>query len=174
MNKKNCICENYKCKKNMSKNFLYCAKCFKRFCCNSCINSHLNEFHGRITSKDQPLIDTHGKEKNEESVKTKENSENKPESSSRINTLNSESANESKIEIIEAEPEKPLSLFIKEGNYLSEYLHNPHYDFSNFELRRDQPLGRGAFGAVITAINKKDGKKYAIKQVFFSNNFTFT
>jgi len=57
------------------------------------------------------------------------------------------------------------SSFIKEGSLLIEHIEDSNYDFSNFELKRSQNLGNGAFGEVIVGLNKKDGKKYAIKQV---------
>jgi len=166
---KNFICENHKCKKNMMKNFLHCAKCFKKFCCNNCINSHLHEFHEK-TSKELPMIKEYN-ETNEINTKEIYNQEINDKALEIINENieKEKKSEEPEYEIQnEIEPIKPKSLYIKNGLFLQEIVDDPHYNFENFELRRDQPLGKGAFGDVITAIHKQDGKKYAIKQVLFS------
>ena len=197
---KNFTCENNKCKKDMKKNFLHCAKCFKKFCCNKCINIHLNEFHDKNTSKDLPVI-KEKKDNNDNNIvpinedhnehhdsigldynkanKSNTNINQGTQDSTKISNLQSLESKKSDYEIhdefsveIEPEPEpeiaKPVSIFIKSGQFLQEYDNNPFYDFSNFELRKDQPLGKGAFGDVITGIHKQEEKKYAIKVVSYN------
>lgn len=213
---KNFFCEREKCSKQMKKNFLHCAKCFKKFCCNKCINDHLRETHQYISTKSLPKISEAFENENQkgkrgitkeqslkiinniperlevtvpQNAKIIENLDKNNESQSKIDSTNiSHIKKESRISDLnddidmidqpvlevaensldepeEEETAKPTSLFLKTGIYLGEYHNESFYDFKNFELRRDQPLGKGAFGDVITGVHKKTGKKYAIKQV---------
>ena len=172
--------------KNMKKNFLHCAKCFKKFCCNACINQHLNEFHEK-SSKDLPLVVNNSNNNQDDILKSPRSQRvNKGIDESFKSQQNESMTEDDKIrnlnyqphlEVIETsrdgleEEEKeditpePKSPFIKKGYFLDDVTYNTDYDFSNFELRRDQPLGRGAFGDVVLSIHKATGKRYAIKQV---------
>jgi len=126
----------------------------------------LVNFHKKVSTKKLPTLDKVKEEKlkqtYEENQKTDRSQKTETEKTER-----SYGPNElPELEIVE----DPESIYIKPGKYLKEIVENPHYNIQNFELRRDQPLGRGAFGDVIVGINKKDGKKYAIKQVKFYNS----
>jgi hypothetical protein len=61
------------------------------------------------------------------------------------------------------------SCFKKAGDFLKEYKNDALHDFKNFEILKLgeelHVIGSGAFGDVLLARNKKDGKYYAIKQV---------
>lgn len=67
-------------------------------------------------------------------------------------------------EVYEIDHEKK-SPFIKCGSYLEESIVDEDYAMKNFEIKTNQSLGVGTFGDVFVGINKKDGKKYAVKRV---------
>lgn len=62
------------------------------------------------------------------------------------------------------------SPFIKKGEYLKEYSNDAIYDFQNFEFLKLgnelHVIGTGAFGDVCLVKNNKNGRYYAIKQVY--------
>jgi len=156
---KNYFCKNNSCNIAISRDIVTCYQCLKKFCSQSCCIDHLFKAHGKLSSLNLQKVDQF---LNKVETNNNQGEFDTPRLTPKSN-INPET-----------EPVKPKSLFIKNGQFLEEVVNNPHYEFQNFELRRDQPLGRGAFGDVITATHKKDNKKYAIKQVFSLIYFNFT
>ncbi len=157
---KSFYCENHNCQKRMKKNILTCVTCHKKFCSNVCISEHLLHAHKKVTSKNLPKFDIENNEMGKDSGKK----------SDRPLDLKIDIQPELEVGDVPDSPDlrKPKSIYIKEGQYLiNDGNYDPYYDFQNFELRRDQPLGKGAFGDVIIGIHKQDGKKFAIKQVTY-------
>jgi len=63
------------------------------------------------------------------------------------------------------------SPFIEQGEFLSEFVNNPYYDYTNFEYiidtktNKKKLIGAGTLGEVFLAKNVIDNKIFAVKHV---------
>lgn len=164
----NLFCENSKCQKPLKKDPYQCTKCFnKKFCSTICIQLHGRDFHDKLSSKDLIIVNNKIEERlisNSSYISNKDDNIFENNYQPELEVFSSEDEKD-----FENENEQIKSIFIKPGIYLNTIKNSEKYNFSNFDLRRDQPLGKGSFGDVFLGIHKKTGEKYAFKQV--KNNF---
>ena len=138
------FCEYLKCGKAYI-NSIFCNKCFKKFCTNTCLNKHIKEVHQQPDKK-------------------------QPEKQITFDNIKDETTsinNEKELDIKDEEEvaDSNQSIYIKKGIYLSDIVYDSYYDIANFEIKTNQTLGVGSFGEVFIGINRKDKAKFAIKRV---------